>query len=259
MLLADKLAIITGAAQGLGYAVAEGFAAEGATVILVDMNPNVHQSANALNNKFPLFPLHSSFICDVAKGDQVDELFSRVKLLYAGRTPTIIVNNAGIFIDKTLLETSEADFAATLDVNLKSAFLVTKAAVKDLVANFRNVQLGKTETYASVINMASVAGQRGFDGNTGHYAASKAGMEALVRLYAHELGPYRIRCNAVCPGPIATPLQTDPERLAKHVGLTKLGRVGEPHEVADLCVFLASEKSSYITGASININGGFMA
>jgi NAD(P)-dependent dehydrogenase (short-subunit alcohol dehydrogenase family) len=258
MLLSGKLAIITGAAQELGYAVAEGFAAEGATVVLADINPKVHQSANALNNKFPLIPSHSSFICDVSNGEQVDELFSRVKLLYEGRTPTLIVNNAGIFIDKILLETDEIDFESTFDINLKSAFLVTKAAVKGLVANHSNVQLGKTDTYASVINMASVAGQRSFDRNTCHYSASKAGMEAMTRQFAHELGKYQIRCNSVCPGPIATLLQIDPERLAKHVSLTKLGRVGEPREVADLCVFLASDRSSFITGTSININGGFM-
>jgi 17beta-estradiol 17-dehydrogenase/3alpha(17beta)-hydroxysteroid dehydrogenase (NAD+) len=258
MLLTGKLAIVTGAAQGLGQAVAEGFAKEGATVILVDLSPKVHQTTATLNTQFPRTPAHSSFICDVSSGEQVDEMFERIKLLYEGRTPTLIVNNAGIFIDKTLLDSSEFDFERTVNVNLKSAFLVTQAAMRHLVPNFSKVKLGKTESYASVINMASVAGRRAFLGNSVHYSASKAGMEAMVRQSAHELGKYKIRCNAVCPGPIATPLQTDAERLVKHISYTKLGRVGEPHEVADLCVFLASDKSSFITGASIDINGGFL-
>jgi 3-oxoacyl-[acyl-carrier protein] reductase len=141
MLLSGKLAIITGAAQGIGYAVAEGFAAEGATVFLADVKASFHEAANELNNKYPSTPSHTSFVCDVSNGEQVDELFFKISIFYKGRTPTLIVNNAGIIIDKQLLDATESDFEATLDVNLKSVFLGTKAAVYEHVANFPNVQL----------------------------------------------------------------------------------------------------------------------
>jgi NAD(P)-dependent dehydrogenase (short-subunit alcohol dehydrogenase family) len=98
----------------------------------------------------------------------VDELFARIKLLYAGRTPTLVVNNAGTYSVRTMLNTRECDFESTIDVNLKSVFLVTKAATKELVANHSSVKLGRTGTYASVMNIASVCGQRAFEGNTCH-------------------------------------------------------------------------------------------
>jgi NAD(P)-dependent dehydrogenase (short-subunit alcohol dehydrogenase family) len=258
MILTGKLAIVTGAAQGIGYGVAEGLAADGATVILVDRNAKVHEATSALNAKSPQNTPHAAFVCDVSLSVQVDELFRQIKLVFKTHLPTIVVNNAGIGIDTPLLSTTLTVYESTLDVNLKSVFLVTQAAVKDLVENFPNVKLGKTETYASIICMGSTSAQRGFDGNAGHYAASKAGMEAMMRQYAHELGKYRIRCNAVSPGPIATPTQADPMRAARHVAMTKLGRIGETHEVADLCVFLASDKSSFITGTTIKVDGGFL-
>jgi NAD(P)-dependent dehydrogenase (short-subunit alcohol dehydrogenase family) len=127
MLLSGKLVIITGAAQGVGHATAQAFASEGATVILVDGKTSFHEAASALNTKFPQVPAHSSFICDVSSGEQVDKLISKIKFHYAGRTPTLVVNNAGIMIDKLLLDVTESDFEKIIDVNLKSVFLLTKA------------------------------------------------------------------------------------------------------------------------------------
>lgn len=232
MSLSNRLAIVTGAAGGIGLEVAKSFAKEGACVILVDINELVHERATALNNEHPHQLKHSSFVCDVSSEEQVESTFEAIHRVYTEKTPDVIVNNAGIFIDRTMLDSTADDFDKTINTNLRSAFLVTKAAARDLVANFANVKdkLGKTETYASIINMASIAGQRSFWGNACHYSASKAGMEALVRMFAHELGQYKIRCNAVCPGPIMSPLQDNAERLAYHIGLTKLGRVGEAHE-----------------------------
>ena len=128
--------------------------------------------------------------------------------------------------DRTMLDFTADDFDKSMNTNLRSAFLVTKAAARDLVANYANVKdkLGKTETYASIINMVS------FWGNACHYSASKAGMKALVRMFAHELGPSKIRSDSVCPGPIMSPLQDILERLAYHISLTKLGKVGEANE-----------------------------
>jgi 3-oxoacyl-[acyl-carrier protein] reductase len=241
--LKDKVAIITGSAQGIGYATAELFAAQGAKVAVVDVNAELAQkSAAALaagkDNAFGM-------ACDVTKFEQTEAVVKAVMEKW-GKID-ILVNNAGITKDNLMMRMSEADWDAVLNVNLKGAFNFTKACIRPMMKAHEG----------RIVNIASVIGQEGNAGQA-NYAASKGGLIAMTKSVAREFASRNIRANAVAPGFIHTRM-TDvvpQEYKDKLIEKVPLGRMGEPVEVARCVLFLSSDESSYITGHVINVNGG---
>jgi 3-oxoacyl-[acyl-carrier protein] reductase len=244
MRLKDKVALITGAAQGIGRVMAELFAKEGATVILADLDEalvaksatEVGQSTSGktLGIKLNVTNFES---CEAAVKAALDK-YSKIDIL---------VNNAGITKDNLFMRMSEAEWDMVLSVNLKGAFLCTKAVVRPMM----KAHSGR------IINIASVVGQEGNAGQA-NYAASKGGLIAFTKTCAKELCTRNILVNAIAPGFIKTRL-TDAiseEARKSTVGRILLGRIGEPIDVANAALFLASDESAYITGQVINVNGG---
>jgi 3-oxoacyl-[acyl-carrier protein] reductase len=244
-----KYAVVTGAAQGIGAATARRLAAEGATVACVDLTAD---RCTAIVDEITLTGgAAGAFGCDVSDGTQVEALVSDVVAEF-GRID-VVVNNAGITRDNLLFKMSEDDWDRVVDVNLKSAFLVTRAAQKHMVE----------QRSGSVVNLSS----RSALGNRGqaNYAAAKAGIQGLTATLAIELGPFGIRVNAVAPGYVATAMT---EATAVRVGATPeehqalaaqsvpLRRVAQPTEIASAVAFLASDDASYVSGQTLYVNGG---
>lgn len=257
-MLAGRIALVTGATSGIGYQVSKIFAQHGANLIMADINNNFDEllkDINSLENQKN--KKHLTCVCDVSKSDDVKNLFKSIKTTYPDEIPSVIVNSAGVAKSVPFIDLSEDEFNRVLDINLKGTFLVTQAAVKELLNNYKNVKLNPQDTYASIINIGSVIGKFGYPAQAS-YAASKAGIEGFTKSVAREVGKYQIRCNTILPGFIETPMtQSIPKALKDSINArTALLRVGEPQEVAAVCLFLASNMSSYVTGASIDINGG---
>lgn len=258
-MLSGKLALVTGAHGGIGLEVSKLFAQQGASVIMVDLNEKVKNIVNGLHKSNDA--LHSAFVCDVSKSDQVNELFNNIKQQYPTlKSPNIVVNCAGFLKISPFLTLSEEDFDKMVAVHLKGTFLVSQTAAKALVSDYENAKIGATDTYASIINFSSLAATRGFE-NCSHYSAAKAGIESLTRAMAKSLAKYKIRCNCVAPGFIDTPMlreffEHDPAASERAINATPLGRFGRADEVAQSCLFLASNMSSFITGESVGIRGG---
>ena len=242
--LKDKVAIITGSAQGIGYGTAELFAAEGASVIVVDVNADkAARAAAVLASGWGARTL--GLACDVTKYDQCETVVEAVMDKF-GRID-ILVNNAGIAKDNLLLRMSEEHWDLVLDVNLKGAFNFVKACVRPMM-KARN---------GRIVNIASIVGQEGNGGQV-NYAASKGGLISLTKSVAREFASRRITVNAVSPGFIKTPM-TDglPEEVkSSFVARIPLARMGETIDVAQAVLFLSSDAASYITGQVINVNGG---
>lgn len=253
-MLSGKLALVTGGASGIGFRIAQIFANEGAAVVACDLNKNI----NSILKQLPNESSHTTYNCDVSSATEVNKLFEDIKKKYPHhKVPTIIVNSAGITRDNSLLNLTEDDYDEVIKVNLKGTFLVSQAAAKELVANFSSQKLSEMQTYASIINIGSIVGKLGNFGQA-NYAASKAGVEGLTKTISRELGKYKIRCNTILPGFIRTPMtEKIPEKhLQRLKSLIPIGRFGEPDEIASLALFLATDLSSYITGTSIDCNGG---
>ncbi len=244
MRLKDKVAIVTGSAQGIGYATAELFAAEGAKVVIVDVNAEmaVKAAATLATGKEGTT---LGLACNVTRYDQC-EAVSKAVLDKFGKID-ILVNNAGIAKDNLLMRMSEADWDLVLDVNLKGAFNFVKACVRPMMKAH----------YGRIINIASIVGQEGNAGQA-NYAASKGGLISLTKSIAREFASRSITANAVAPGFIKTPM-TDglPQEIKdRFVARILLGRMGDPIDVARAVLFLSSDESTYITGQVINVNGG---
>lgn len=243
MRLLDKVAIITGAAQGIGLATAEHFCREGAKVVLIDVDADaVAKSAQALavggaTTLGLKADVRSFGDCEAAVKACLDK-FGKVDIL---------INNAGITKDNLLMRMSEADWDLVLDINLKGAFNFTKAAVRSMV----KAHSGR------IINIASVVGQEGNAGQA-NYAASKGGIIAFTKSCAREFASRNILVNAIAPGFIKTRLTDAIPEEAKQKLLQKIlvGRMGDPIDIARVALFLSSEDSSYITGQTIGVNGG---
>jgi NAD(P)-dependent dehydrogenase (short-subunit alcohol dehydrogenase family) len=240
--LAGRVALVTGAARGLGRAAAERLLAGGAQVAL-----NVHrpEQAEALSRALGDGVLVRAG--DVADARTVRDLVAAV-LDRFGRLD-VLVNNAAAAYSTRFERITEEEWRRALDVNLTAAFLCTQAAVPAM----------KAQGYGRVINLSSTAGKSVSTLGGAHYTASKAGLLGLTRAAAKELGPYGITVNAVCPGLIDTELTREhatPEDLAAYARSFPIQRLGTAAEVADLICFLASEQAGYITGASLDINGG---
>ncbi|MEN9905745.1 MAG: 3-oxoacyl-ACP reductase FabG [Pseudomonadota bacterium] len=244
MRLKGKVSIITGSANGIGLAAARKFAAEGAIVIVCDLDAEqVERAVKLLEGSGATA---AGFVVDVADRSTVDSMVAAVKARF-GRID-VLVNNAGITRDARLLKMTEAQWDAVIDVNLKGVFHCTQAVAEILLA----------QGSGSVINTSSVAGVYGNFGQ-GNYGASKAGVIGLTKTWARELGPKGVRVNAVVPGSIATSIldTVPPEVLEKIEAACWMRRVGRPDELASVYAFLASDEASYVNGATLEVSGGF--
>ncbi|XP_013790223.1 estradiol 17-beta-dehydrogenase 8-like [Limulus polyphemus] len=246
-LLTGRLALVTGGGSGIGRAVCQALAHEGAKVVVADRNENAARSTldtllQVNQNK------HVMKLVDVSQSQSVHNLFSSISHQLS-QVPDIVVNSAGITQDALISDLTEQMFDDVLLVNLKGTFLITQAACKLMVSE--KIQDG------SLINISSIVGKVGNIGQC-NYAASKAGVVGLTKSVAKEVAKYGIRCNAIMPGFIDTPMiGTIPEKVIEYFKKqTPLARQGKPEDVAEACLFLASPKSSYITGEVIEVTGG---
>ncbi len=252
MKLQNRIAIVTGSAMGIGQGIAFVLGREGARLVLADVNvPEGLKTCDELEK----LGYEAFFVeCDVSKESQVKAMIAASVERYA--TIHILVNNAGIGMYKTVLETTSDDWDRCLGINLKGAFLCSKYAIPHIQA----------AGGGSIINIASVHSYQNSSGEA-PYAASKGGLLALTRQMAIDFGKDKIRVNAICPGWIYTPnvqrifdSHPDPIQFRKEVEQRQiLGRVGTSEEVGEATAFLASEEASYITGASLMVDNGMTA
>ncbi len=241
--LSNLVAIVTGSAQGIGLATAERLAAEGARVVVADLQS---QAVEAAVGKIRTAGGHAmGCLVDVTKRETIDAMVGGVRAAW-GRID-VLINNAGITQDARLAKMTSAQFDKVVAVNLKGVFECTQAVSETMVA----------QGSGSIVNASSVVGLYGNFGQT-NYAATKAGVIGFTKTWARELGPKGIRVNAVCPGFVRTPiLDSVPDAvMAKMVEKVPLGRIGRPEEIAAVYAFLASADSSYLNGAVIEVSGG---
>ena len=237
--LKDKVAIITGAAKGIGFSTAQRFAQEGAIVILADVNL---ESVKAAAAQIPHAQAYAMNVTDRASiqavVDQVMQKHGRIDIL---------INNAGITQDARLVKMTEAQFDAVIDVNLKGVFNCTQLIVPHML------EAGSV----SIVNASSVVGIYGNFGQT-NYSATKFGVIGFTKTWARELGPKGIRVNAVCPGFIATEMvKAMPENILQDIERRSwLGRLGTPEEIANVYLFLASHEASCVNGVALEVSGG---
>ncbi|WP_087752209.1 3-oxoacyl-ACP reductase FabG [Paraburkholderia caledonica] len=243
MKLNGKVAIITGAGQGIGAATALKFAREGAVVIACDMNLDAVATVAHLCREAG--GKADAFAVDVTNRTQVDEMVAKVRGTY-GRID-VMVNNAGITRDARLQKMTLQQFDDVIDVNLRGVFHTAQAVVDTMIEQGSGV----------ILNASSVVGIYGNYGQT-NYAAAKFGVIGFTKTWSRELGPKGIRVNAVAPGFIDTPiLKTIPEDvLTKMRDQVPLRRLGKPEEIASIYAFLASDEASYVNGAVIEATGG---
>lgn len=250
MSLKNKVAVITGAARGIGFACASRFAREGAQVVLSDVDEDTGE-ASAKSLKEEGFDV--SFIaCDVGERLDVRNLVAEAVSTYGAID--VLVNNAGIIIGGEFLEISEDDFDRVLQVNLKGAFLVGQAVGRQMLT-----QIEEGRIPGCIINMSSVNAVFAIP-NQVPYTVSKGGLNQLTKVMALALAPHGIRVNAIGPGSIMTDIlkavADDEEARKKILSRTPIGRIGDPDEVAAVAAFLASDDASYVTGQTIYADGG---
>ena len=241
-----RVAVITGAARGIGLGCARRFAEEGARVAVLDLDEaSASQAAQTLGEG------HVGIGCDVSDAASVDAAVERVVAELGGIH--VLVNNAGITRDNLLFKMSEDDWDLVMNVHLKGAFLMTKAAQKHFVA----------QKYGKIVNLSSVSalGNRG----QANYAAAKMGVQGFTRTLGIELGPYGVNANAIAPGFIATEMT---DATAARLGIpvedframtadrNPVKRVGFPEDIAAAAAFLCSDEASYITGQTLYVDGG---
>lgn len=245
-LLEGKVAIITGASRGIGSGIAKVFAEQGANVAFT-YSSSV-ESALALENELnALGTKAKGYKSNAADFNEAQKLVDDVIAEFG--TIDVLINNAGITKDNLLMRMSEEDFDKVIEINLKSVFNMTKAVQKIMLKNRKG----------SIVNMSSVVGVKGNAGQA-NYAASKAGMNGFTKSIALELGSRNIRCNAIAPGFIETEMtaKLNEDVVKGWREAIPLKRGGTPEDVANVCVFLASDMSAYVTGQVINVDGGML-
>ncbi|MFY8069605.1 MAG: 3-oxoacyl-[acyl-carrier-protein] reductase [Flavobacterium sp.] len=245
-LLQGKVAIITGASRGIGSGIAKVFAEQGANVAFT-YSSSV-ESAMALENELNALGIKAKgYQSNAANFDEAQKLVDDVIAEFG--TIDVLINNAGITKDNLLMRMSEEDFDKVIEINLKSVFNMTKAVQKIMLKNRKG----------SIVNMSSVVGVKGNAGQA-NYAASKAGMNGFTKSIALELGSRNIRCNAIAPGFIETEMtaKLNEDVVKSWREAIPLKRGGTPEDVANVCVFLASDMSAYVTGQVINVDGGML-
>ncbi len=245
-LLENKTVLITGASRGIGHGIAMEFAKQGANVAFT-FNASV-EAAKELEKELEGFGVKAKgYQSNAADFDAAQELVKEV--LNDFGSLEVLINNAGITKDNLLMRISEEDFDKVIEVNLKSVFNLTKAVIRPMMK----------QRQGSIINMSSVVGVKGNAGQA-NYAASKAGILGFTKSVALELGSRNIRCNAIAPGFIETEMtaKLDEKTVDEWRKAIPLKRGGSPEDVANACVFLASDMSAYITGQTLNVDGGML-
>jgi 3-oxoacyl-[acyl-carrier protein] reductase len=239
--LSGRRAIVTGAARGIGAAIARALHREGASLALMDREEELcRATAEALGAHTVPVELSDPASARAATAQAIDALGG----------VDILVNNAGILRMAPLLDISVEDWDLTFDINVRAMLLTTQVAAPAMIS----------QGSGTIINMASMGGKVGSP-NQAHYAASKAAVIGLTRVTAMELGPHGIRANCICPGYVLTEMGAatrTPEMVAKWSSASPLGRCAEPDEVADMAVFLASDEARYCTGQAMNVSGGMV-
>src|SRR5205085_7027159 len=243
MRLKGKVSIITGAGQGIGEATALKFAAEGAKVVVCDINPSAMETT--VNKVMEAGGECIGFIVDVTDKDSITRMVEGVMARW-GRIDTLI-NNAGIVQDAQFKKMTDEQFERVIDVNLKGVYNCTKAVVDIMLEQNSGV----------ILNASSIVGLYGNFGQT-NYAATKFGVIGMVKTWARELGRKGIRANAICPGFIETPIIAHmPDKVIKMMEeKVPMRRLGKPEEIANTDAWLASDEASYINGAVIEVSGG---
>ena len=243
-MLENKVAVVTGAARGIGRAIALGLAAKGATVI-INCSSSLEQAKEVVRQIEKDGGQSQAIKGDVSDATSVAAMFDEVIEKY-GKID-ILVNNAGITRDNLLMRMSEEDFDAVIDINLKGAFLCSKAVIKAMMK----------QRSGRIINISSVSGVAGNAGQA-NYSAAKAGMLGLTKAVAREVASRGITVNAIAPGFIKTDMTEKLSDKIKEAVTSNipLGHFGEPEDIAQAVVFLSSDAGRYITGQTINIDGG---
>jgi len=249
--LKGKVAIITGARRGMGRSHAITLAKAGAKIVVADIS--LKDCEIVVDEIKKMKGEAMAVKCDVTKKEEVDSMVKAAVKKW--EKVDILVNNAGICQFKPFLELTEEEWDRTIDINLKGYFLCAQAAAKEMVKQKSGV----------IVNIASIAmGQVGVGFPTlAHYSASKGGIVAMTETLALELAPYNIRVNAIAPGAIDTPMvestKADPKTMEATLSRIPLHRMGKSEEVSNLVLFLASDASSYMTGSTVVIDGGWLA
>ena len=243
MKLAGKVALVTGAAQGIGKAVALLLARNGADIAVSDIN--LEKAAETAKEIEAMGRKAMAIKVDVANSGDVERMVQTI-LERFGQID-VLVNNAGIARDKLILRMTEEDWDAVLDINLKGTFNCTKAVVKHM----------SKQRSGKIVNIASVVGEMGNAGQA-NYSASKAGVIGFTKTIAREFAQRGINVNAIAPGYIQTPMtEALPEKAKEELkNMIPLERLGQPEDVAEAVLFLVSDASDYITGQVLNVNGG---
>ena len=245
MLLKNQVAIVTGGAslRGIGWATAKRFADEGARVVILDLDESAAQSAAAA-----IGDQHLGFACDVRDETACQAVVLKI-ISDLGRVD-ILVNNAGVSQSHRLMDSSQSDYDLVMDASVRGAYNMSRA----VVPHFRSRQSG------AIVCIGSVAAQRG-GGILGgpHYSAAKGAIQTLAKAMARELGPDGIRVNAIAPGMVETDLlvgKIDEDGKKRVAGTIPLGRLAQPLDIANACLYLVSDQSSYVTGVVLDVNGG---
>ena len=236
----DRIALVTGAAQGIGYACAEALKEDGCTVVLVDVKDDVKASAERLGG--------IGYVCDMSDPEAILALFDKVEA-EVGPVHTL-VNNAGIAVAGDFLTMPLEDFTRVIDLNLTGVFVATQRAARTMV---------EKKIEGAIVNMSSINAQVAIPAIAG-YCASKGGVMQLTKVASLALAPHNIRVNAVGPGSIDTAMMAavnaDPAAFDRAMSRTPLKRPGTAREIGDVVAFLASSKASYVTGETIYVDGG---
>jgi 3-oxoacyl-[acyl-carrier protein] reductase len=236
--LDGRTAVVTGAARGIGEAIARALHARGARVVVADLNgKGAERVAESLGDRA------HAVVVDVREKGSIERLLEG-----AGRVD-VLVNNAARTVFRPIWEIDEEEWDDVLATNLRSVFIACRLAGPRM----------RERGWGRILNLASIAGQAG--GAAGaHYAASKAGIIVLTKIIASELAPHGVTCNALAPAAVRTPIfdELPRERLDALRGRIPVGRFGEPEEVAELAAFLCSEEAGYVTGATFDVNGGLL-
>ena len=245
--LNGKIALVTGASQGIGEVIAKRLAAQGATVVCASLPMTEDDLKRVVADIQAAGQKGDYVLLNMAEGDSIRAAVDEVVKRHGGLH--ILVNNAGIAKDKLLIQMKEEEWDLVMDINLKGAFLATQAVAKPMMK----------QRWGRIINIASVVGQMGNAGQS-NYVASKAGLIGLTKTVAREFASRNITCNAVAPGYIATAMtdKLSDEVKAEFNRQIPLGRMGTPEDIAAAVSFLATEEAGYISGCTISVNGGML-
>ncbi len=241
-----KVAVVTGAGQGMGRQVALDLAAEGARVVVIDIKHElIKEVCKEIEQQCGGTCM--SVICDVTSSEQIDRMIQKTMDAF-GRVD-ILINNAGLLIPGTIEETSDELINRTLDINVKGVLYAIRAVTPIM----------KKQQHGRIVNVSSITGKRGDNSTIFVYGASKGAVISLTRSAARQLGPFGITVNAIAPHAVMTSLMSywDEEKKRKMAEQIPVKRLGTVQDMSYLMMFLASDESSYITGETININGGY--